>query len=376
MAHQCNDAGGLAVGRNLVTAMGRVAPEHDYVITLPPGRGYEDICRNIPRCRFHVYRRARGLTKRWYDETFTLPKVIAAFQPQVILGLGDRGLMKPPCPQAVYFHRPPLVYPPKHYVKESLKNKLLFGYHTRFLRKCLRQTQLLICQTAVVEKRSRERFGYDGEVLVAPPAVPTFTSGPELQDMPRALAPHADKYKLLCMARYYPHKNHAAIVECFRRYRRELDGVLAVLTIAPDQSPRAARFLRSISSLGLGDQIISVGQVDRADVPGYYMHCQGFLMPTLLEAFSLTYLEAMHFNLPIITSDLDFAHAACGPGALYADPWDPGSIKDAILRLKDDAALRDELVRNGRQQLAAITGSWDDVAVNILGRLVAVARGG
>ncbi len=79
----------------------------------------------------------------------------------------------------------------------------------------------------------------------------------------------------------------------------------------------------------------------------YYLACNALLLPTLLESFSGTYLEAMHFGRPILTSNLDFARDVCDDAALYFDPWDPVAIKDAILKLKDDASLQTELVCRG-----------------------------
>ena len=61
LAHQCHQAGGLSVGRNVLRALGRVAPGHQYLVTVPADCGYEDICRTMPACDPWVYPRAEGL---------------------------------------------------------------------------------------------------------------------------------------------------------------------------------------------------------------------------------------------------------------------------------------------------------------------------
>jgi hypothetical protein len=48
-----------------------------------------------------------------------------------------------------------------------------------------------------------------------------------------------------------------------------------------------------------------------SDVPKWYKATQALLLPTLLESFSGTYIEAMHFERPIFTSNLDFAKEVC-----------------------------------------------------------------
>lgn len=43
LAHTLRVAGGLSVGQNLLAGLSRVAPQHDYLISVPTGLGYEDI---------------------------------------------------------------------------------------------------------------------------------------------------------------------------------------------------------------------------------------------------------------------------------------------------------------------------------------------
>ncbi len=42
------------------------------------------------------------------------------------------------------------------------------------------------------------------------------------------------------------------------------------------------------------------------ELAGYFCNSNALLLPALLESFSATYLEAMYFGLPILTSNLDF----------------------------------------------------------------------
>ena len=66
------------------------------------------------------------------------------------------------------------------------------------------------------------------------------------------------------------------------------------------------------------------------NVPALYTQCDGLLMPTLLESFSGTYVEAMYHGIPIFTSDFDFAKVVCGNAAKYFNPFD---VSDIIFQL-------------------------------------------
>jgi glycosyltransferase involved in cell wall biosynthesis len=106
----------------------------------------------------------------------------------------------------------------------------------------------------------------------------------------------------------------------------------------------------------------------------YYTACHALCLPTLLESFTATYVEAMHFRRPILTSDLDFAHAVCGDAALYFDPWSPESIRSAIERLRVDSALADDLVARGSARLARLFRSWEEIAAGLLVELQQIAK--
>ena len=71
------------------------------------------------------------------------------------------------------------------------------------------------------------------------------------------------------------------------------------------------------------------------NVPSLYKQCDGLLMPTLLESFSGTYVEAMYHQLPIFTSDIDFASGVCKDSAFYFNPFDEVDILNKLLLDKE-----------------------------------------
>ena len=112
----------------------------------------------------------------------------------------------------------------------------------------------------------------------------------------------------------------------------------------------------------------------QSQLAAYYEHTDALLLPTLLESYSGTYNEAMRFHRPVLTSDLDFAHAVCGDAAVYFDPWNPADIASAIVRLKNDADLRRRLVAAGDQQKERASKSWDEIAASVMNELAALTK--
>jgi glycosyltransferase involved in cell wall biosynthesis len=233
------------------------------------------------------------------------------------------------------------------------------------LRSRLHKVDVLFCQTEAMLRRAVETYDFTGRTALAPNAVSEFLM-PPATDCPARLRGRRESLKLLALAKYYPHKNLEIIFESYRRYRHELRDTMCVLTIHPNQHPRANKMLEAVQQEGLANQIVNVGPVSHERLTDYFIHTDAMILPTLLESFSGSYLEAMHFGRPILTSDLDFAHGVCGEAAEYFNPWDSGSVRDAIIRLRDDPDLRERLVRAGVSRRTQFTKSWKVIAAEML----------
>ena len=93
-------------------------------------------------------------------------------------------------------------------------------------------------------------------------------------------------------------------------------------------------------------------------MPDIYSQCDALLMPTLLESFSIVYLEAMYYRLPILTSEMWFAKAVCGDAAMFFDPFDAEDILHSIDAVMSDSTLRAKLIDAGLYRLSTFP-SWE-----------------
>ncbi len=100
-------------------------------------------------------------------------------------------------------------------------------------------------------------------------------------------------------------------------------------------------------------------------VPSLYEQCDALFMPTLLEFFSGTYIEAMLYKKPILTSDRDFARDVCQDAADYIDPHDVDDIFGAMQEFERNSARRSALIKAGTLRLKEMP-NWDSVAQSVL----------
>jgi len=82
-----------------------------------------------------------------------------------------------------------------------------------------------------------------------------------------------------------------------------------------------------------------------------YQRCDMVVFASLYEGFGLPILEAQAMGRPVITSNFGAMKEAAGEGALLVDPYSVEAIREAILRVKNEPGLREELVRKGRENV-------------------------
>ena len=94
-------------------------------------------------------------------------------------------------------------------------------------------------------------------------------------------------------------------------------------------------------------------------LPSLYNDIDLVFMPTLLETFSVTYLEAMFMMKPIVASDMEFSRDICRNSAYFCSPTSPYEYAKAIFELISNDDLRNDLVQKGVENLKRFGTSMD-----------------
>jgi glycosyltransferase involved in cell wall biosynthesis len=101
-----------------------------------------------------------------------------------------------------------------------------------------------------------------------------------------------------------------------------------------------------------------LGFVPDEQLPGLYAGAAALAMPSLYEGFGIPCVEAMACGTPVVASDRAALPEACGGAALLADPEDPASFADAVLRAAGPE--RERLRAAGLERVRGL--SWDRTA--------------
>lgn len=101
----------------------------------------------------------------------------------------------------------------------------------------------------------------------------------------------------------------------------------------------------------LNKHFVFVGKVDVSECPNLYEQADVMFMPTLMECFTATYPEAMRMEVPIVTTNLEFARGLCGDAACYYSALDAEAAAEAIYKVATDKEYAHQLTEAGKRQL-------------------------
>lgn len=242
----------------------------------------------------------------------------------IIYSMGNIAIPEKHIPQVILFHNSHMIYPESPVWKIMHWKDVVYNRVSLFLfQKRLKYATTVLVQTETAGNRLKKYFGLKSFV-VTPNAIALQDATSE--QILANFSPNPTNIYLFCLSHYYPHKNLEIFIPLAKKIKAANLPYRIIVTLAPNQHPGAKHFLKNIETEGLNDIILNAGVLKMWNLPQWYKATQALLLPTLLESFSGTYIEAMHFERPIFTSNLDFAKEVCGDAAYYFDPMNPDNI--------------------------------------------------
>jgi glycosyltransferase involved in cell wall biosynthesis len=233
------------------------------------------------------------------------------------------------------------------------------GFHQRdnVYGPLLRRAALVIAGTEVGSQEIQRFYGVAPErVRILPHPTPAFalTAAAAGIGATRPAAAPVDPY-LFYPAQFWPHKNHANLLEALRLLRAR-DGLPFSLALSGSDQGNETFVRETAARLGVANAVALLGFVSRDELAGYYRHAFALAYPTFFGPENLPTLEAFALGCPVVASDVAGAREQLGDAALLFDPRKPEEIAAAVRRLHDDPMLRAALVERGRARSRRFTG--------------------
>lgn len=201
-----------------------------------------------------------------------------------------------------------------------------------------------VTETKDIKDKFLNYFGANEEqIKVVPNSLPYMYSNEPIS-IDVGLPSLKEHYKFLTISANYPHKNLSVIEDVGHElFKKNLKFIFFVTMTEEAYKSSSNSFKKYTYNLGV---------IDVEECPSYYASADALFLPTLLECFSVSYLEAMFCKLPIATSNYDFAKEICGDAAIYFNPLSPLDIAEKLETLITNKKINNELVDNGKLRLA------------------------
>lgn len=187
---------------------------------------------------------------------------------------------------------------------------------------------------------------------------------------PQSLAAHAQartRYTLpeaylLYVGTIEPRKNLGRLLAAWAPLHQA--GECPPLVLVGKRGWLSEGFFAALEGSPARDGVILTGYVPDEDLPAIYSAATAFVWPSLYEGFGLPPLEAMASGTPVVCSDASSMPEVVGDAALLFNATSEEAIRDALRKIVQDAALREDLRERGTARAQAF--SWSRAAEETL----------
>ncbi|MFN0030767.1 MAG: glycosyltransferase family 4 protein [Flavobacteriales bacterium] len=153
----------------------------------------------------------------------------------------------------------------------------------------------------------------------------------------------------------HPRKNLQRLLPAFDAFKMETGSDVRLLVVG-----KKFWFNTEIESaynqMKHRESIVFTGRLEPADLNHVVASSIASVYPSYFEGFGIPIVEAFRCGVPVITSNVTSMPEVAGDAALLIDPFSVEEIKQALIRIYGDAALRERLIVKGKEQVKQF--SW------------------
>jgi len=333
--------------------------ELEYIILVPNKNDFEHIkSRKITFIQLPNFLNKTSSVP--FLNTSIIPILIKKYKCEILFNLGDIPIRTNKY-QIMLFDWAYAIYKDKKLWK-LMSNKEFFSRKIKlfFFKLLLKDVNLMLAQTDVVKNRLSRFYNLKSiEIFPNSVAIDHFNNNKIINER------LSSKFSLLCLSAYYTHKNLEIFIELGKHIKQKNIDAEIFLTIDRKQTKRAKKLLHNLKESNLQGVITNLGSIKLKDVPSLYRSVDGLILPTLLESFSGTYVEAMWNKKIILTSDKDFAKTICGENAYYFNPFDVDDISKKIITAYSDTQKTKKKVEKAFSSVEDMP-NWEQIYFSLI----------
>lgn len=185
------------------------------------------------------------------------------------------------------------------------------------------------------------------------------TLSPVFIGQPRSRIQDVRSY-IFCLSAAYFHKNLHLLPKIAYLLKSQTNEDFCFVITIPFENPIYRDIKKNIIKYHVEGCIINLGPITQFECIQWYRKSAVVFLPTYLETFSVTLLEAAYFGLPTVTTDFFFNTDVLKNSGIY---FKPGSLKSAVSKLitaLDKGRYRDPDTLISDDEFKSIYGDYSD----------------
>jgi len=223
-----------------------------------------------------------------------------------------------------------------------------------------RRYDRIICKSSALKESCAKAGIAEAKLVSIPGAVPCGDAdspfrpprgSDEIKETRRSLGLPLDSFIATFVGNIQERKGSDLLFDAWEGLAktRRLPGHLVLVGPYPRGADGFGARVKAVLENAAENRMIFAGRVDYAAVPGYLRASDCFVFPSKREGLSKAVIEAMASGLPVICTSIPGVTDDLiddGVDGIIVAGREPAELAKAILRLKEDAALRQKLSAN------------------------------
>jgi len=279
----------------------------------------------------------------WYE--WSIPQVLKKYKADVFLSTDGYGSLRTSVPSVLIIHDIAYRYMRHHF------SRLMRDYFDYFVPKFVKKASRIVTVSEFSKNDLIQQLDVPpNKIAVSYNGCKATFQPLQDQEKQQVRAQYAEGQDyFLYVGSIHPRKNVHRLIQAFDQFKKNTQSPVKLL-IGGRFAWQTGEVKDAYDRADFKNDITFLGYVSNEDLPKLVGAALALVYVSLFEGFGVPLLEAMHCDVPVITSTTSSLPEVAGEAGLLVDPYDVTAIAEAMQTLYQNPVLRQNLIEKGKTQ--------------------------
>ena len=277
----------------------------------------------------------------WFE--YSVASFLNKYKPDLFLSPDGYLSLKAKCKQLPVIHDINF----EHYPKDL--SFVVHRYLTYFFPKFARKASRIATVSEFSKKDIVQTYDIDAQKIdvIYNGCNELFTPVTDIKRQETKIKFSAGSDYFLFVGALHPRKNISRLFKAFDAFKSR-QSTPVKLVIVGEKYYWTSEIKHTYISMKYKDEVIFTGRLSQNDLKDVVASALAMTYVPYFEGFGIPILEAMHCDVPVITSNVTSMPEVAADAALLIDPFSIDAISEAMSHIYNDTQLRSSLIEKGR----------------------------